>query len=83
MSIEGTIELITNSSEIFWNSGNIIAIIVSVISIIGSIIVVVLNNREAKKISEHNNNLQEKMNDENTKLQASGIRKFRAARANK
>ncbi|MCK9479758.1 MAG: hypothetical protein M0R40_09735 [Firmicutes bacterium] len=70
MSIEGTIEVINNSSETFWNSGNIIAIIVSVISIIGSIIVVVLNNRASNKISEHNNNFQEKMNDENTKLQA-------------
>lgn len=66
----GTIELISNSSESFWSVGNIIAVIVSLISIIGSIIVVFLSNRAAKTISKENNELQKKMNDENTKLQS-------------
>lgn len=70
MNIEGTIELISNSSESFWSGGNIIAVIVSLISIIGSIIVVFLSNRAAKTISKENNELQKKMNDENTKLQS-------------
>lgn len=65
MNIEGTIEVISNSS----NTGDIIAIVVAVISIIGSIIVVILNNRVAKKISNENNDIQKKINEENVKLQ--------------
>lgn len=69
MNIEGTIELITNSAENFWTSGNIIAIVVALISILGSIFVAWRSEKNSKEISQSNNEIQKKINDENIALQ--------------
>lgn len=69
MNIEGTIELISNSSENFWTSGNIIAIVVALISILGSIFVAWRSEKNAQNISKSNNEIQKKINDENIALQ--------------
>ncbi len=69
MRIDGVFEIINNTSETFWTGGNIIAIIVAVISIIGSIIVVIISNDSTKKINNANIKIQKKINDDNTKLQ--------------
>ena len=64
MSIDGTIELITESTT-FMSMGDIIAIIVAVISLIGVIISTILTNRTTKKINKSNAELQEKWNQKN------------------
>lgn len=69
MNIEGTIELISNSAESFWTSGNIIAIVVALISILGSIFVAWRSEKNSKGISKSNNEIQKKINDENLALQ--------------
>lgn len=69
MNIEGTIELISNSAESFWTSGNIIAIAVAIISILGSIFVAWRSEKNAREISKSNNEIQKKINDKNIALQ--------------
>lgn len=69
MNIEGTIEVISNTTEIFWTSGNIIAIVVALISILGSIFVAWKSEKNAREISKSNNELKKKINDENIALQ--------------
>lgn len=64
MSIDGTIELITESTT-FMSMGDIIAIIVAVISLIGVIISTILTNQTTKKINKSNAELQEKWNQKN------------------
>ncbi len=68
MNIEGTIEIISNSAESFWTSGNIIAIFVALISILGSIFVAWRSEKNSKEISKSNNETQRKINDENLAL---------------
>ena len=72
MNIEGTIELISNSAEGFWTSGNIIAIVVALISILGSIFVAWRSEKNSQEISKSNNEIQKKINDENIALQEKG-----------
>lgn len=64
MPVEGTITVVTQSNE-FMSTGDIIAIIVSIISLLGVIISTLLTNRTTKKISESNEKLQEKWNQKN------------------
>lgn len=69
MNIEGTIEFISNSAESFWTSGDIIAIVVALISILGSIFVAWRSEKNSREISKSNNEIQKKINDENIALQ--------------
>lgn len=64
MPVEGTITVVTQSNE-FMSMGDIIAIIVAVISLLGVIVSTLLTNRTTKKISESNEKLQEKWNQKN------------------
>lgn len=64
MSVEGTITIVNQSNE-FMSMGDIIAIIVSIISLLGVIVSTLLTNRTTKKISESNEKLQEKWNQKN------------------
>ena len=64
MDIVGKIELISES-ETLLSMGNIIAIIVAVISLTGVIISTVWTNRTTKKINKDNAELQEKWNQKN------------------
>ena len=64
MPVEGTITVVTQSNE-FMSTGDIIAIIVAIISLLGVIVSTLLTNRTTKKISESNEKLQEKWNQKN------------------
>lgn len=64
MPVEGTITVVTQSNE-FMSMGDIIAIIVAIISLLGVIASTLLTNRTTKKISESNEKLQEKWNQKN------------------
>ena len=64
LDIVGKIELISES-EMLLSMGNIIAIIVAVISLTGVIISTVWTNRTTKKINKDNAELQEKWNQKN------------------
>lgn len=64
MNISGTLELITKSSS-FISVGDIIAIFVAVISLIGVIISTIMTNKTTKKINERNIELQDKWNQKN------------------
>lgn len=64
MDISGTLELITETGPII-NTGDVIAIIVAVISLIGVVISTLMTNRTTKKINKENSRLQEKWNQKN------------------
>lgn len=64
MPIEGTITVVTESTG-FVSTGDIIAIIVAAISLLGVIASTVLTNKTTKKISESNEKLQDKWNQKN------------------
>ena len=64
MDISGTLELITENGPII-NTGDVIAIIVAVISLIGVVISTFMTNRTTKKINMENSSLQEKWNQKN------------------
>lgn len=64
MPVEGTITVVTQSNELM-SMGDIIAIIVAIISLLGVIVSTLLTNRTTKKISESNEKLQEKWNQKN------------------
>lgn len=64
MTIDGTVEIITQSGNAF-STGDIIAIVVSVIAFIGVIVSTVMTNRTTKKINKSNEELQEKWNQKN------------------
>lgn len=64
MSIDGTLKLVSESNS-FMNLGDIIAIIVAVVSLIGVIVSTILTNKTTKKISRDNAILQEKWNQKN------------------
>ena len=51
MDISGTLELITETGPII-NTGDVIAIIVAVISLIGVVISTLMTNRTTKKINK-------------------------------
>lgn len=64
MPVEGTITVVTQSNE-FMSTGDIIAIVVAVISLLGVIISTFWTNETTKEISESNEKLQEKWNQKN------------------
>lgn len=64
MSIDGTLKLITESTG-FISTGDIVAIVVAVVSLIGVILSTVFTNRTTKKINNANTELQEKWNQKN------------------
>nr|WP_295683791.1 hypothetical protein [uncultured Lachnoclostridium sp.] len=64
ITIDGTLELVSKSTESI-NTGDIIAIIVAIVSFVGIIITTILTNRTTKKINESNSKLQEKWNQKN------------------
>lgn len=64
MTIDGTIKLITQTNSLF-STGDIIAIIVALISLTGVIVSTIMTNRTTKKINTSNEKLQEKWNQKN------------------
>lgn len=64
MSIDGTLKLITESTSAL-SMGDIIAIVVSVVSLVGVIVSTILTNKTTKKINSDNATLQEKWNQKN------------------
>ena len=64
MEISGTLELVTETSSNI-NGGDIMAIFVSVLSLIGVFISTFMTNRTTKKINKENSKLQEKWNQKN------------------
>lgn len=65
MNIDGTLRIISDLSEKAISTGDIIAIVVSIISLIGVIISTYATNKTTKKINESNNEMQEKWNQKN------------------
>ncbi|WP_028830134.1 hypothetical protein [Proteocatella sphenisci] len=74
MTIDGTVEIITQYASIF-STGDIIAVFVSIISLLGVIISTTVTNLTTKKISESNEKSQEKLNQKN--IEANLIAKAR------
>lgn len=64
MTIDGTIELVEQSTSLF-SIGDIIAVIVALISLIGVIITTIITNQTTKKINKSNEGLQDKWNQKN------------------
>lgn len=64
MDVSGTVELITESGSLI-SVGDIIAIIVAMISLVGVIITTVMTNKTTKKINKENIELQDKWNQKN------------------
>lgn len=64
MIIDGTIKLVTQTNSSF-STGDIIAIIVALISLIGVVVSTTMTNRITKKINKSNQQLQEKWNQKN------------------
>ena len=61
MTVDGTIKVITDNSQLL-SKGDIIAIIVAVISVSGVIISTILSNRTSKNLYAKNEKQQEKWN---------------------
>jgi len=64
MTLDGTVEIITQSSNTF-SIGDIIAIVVAIVSLLGVIISTILTNKTTKNISKENAIFQEKWNQKN------------------
>lgn len=65
MSFDGTVRIISDLSENSISTGDIIAIVVSIISLIGVILSTILTNKTTKRINKSNNAMQEKWNQKN------------------
>lgn len=65
MNIDGTLRIMSDLSEKTISTGDIIAIVVSVISLIGVLISTYMTNKTTKKINQSNNEMQEKWNQKN------------------
>lgn len=65
MSIDGTVRIISDLSENAINTGDIIAIVVSIVSLIGVLVSTYWTNKTTKKINKSNNEIQEKWNQKN------------------
>lgn len=64
MVIDGTVEFVARSNSLF-STGDIIAIIVAVISLVGIIVSTIMINRTMKKINKSNEQFQERWNQKN------------------
>ena len=68
LDIIGTVKLVSDAGPLI-SVGDIIAIAVAMISVVGVVITTIMTNRTTKKINEENIKLQDRLNKENSELQ--------------